>query len=208
MTGLATLVACSKSDTPQPEETFDINNPEGYFLYVKTSLDNGSFRRIILFEFMPGNVVKQHTPSRDYTNAYTIIDNNTIDIAGETRFTFNDNLVTSNRGDIKEIVLIKAPERNQLAGKTFAGTYYTYVKAVLHPNFFYSFSATGNTFGAGFNTGTTLRSESYTPIGNFASRTRMVNGDRDFMVLVNGKLEVNYVAQNAIGAHYGTFEEQ
>jgi len=208
MLGIAALTSCGKDDDPQPRETFDINHPEGYFLYVKQSNQDGSYRSTFLFEFMPGKLIKVYVPNGYDISAYTIIDDNAIDLMGDIRFVFSDNLITSSREDFKEIVLIKAPGRNQLAGKTFTGTYFNADMSTLHSNFFYHFAAKGNTIDAGLNVGATLRTESYTPIGNFAARAELDNGDTEFMVLVNGKLEVNYKADGIAGNHYGTLEEQ
>ncbi|MFB2119865.1 hypothetical protein [Parapedobacter sp. 2B3] len=208
MLGMAALISCGKDDDVQPEETLDIRNPEGYFLYVRQSNHDGSYRSTFLFEFAAGKMVEIHLPNGVDSSPYTVIDDQTIDIGGGIRFVFNNNLITSNREDFQEIVLIKAQEKDQLAGKTFSGTYYHADMSVLHDNFFYSFAAGGNTVDVGLNVGTTLRTESYTSIGNFAARAELDNGDIEFLVLVNGKLEVNYKAQGVAGNHYGTFTRQ
>jgi len=208
MLGVATLMSCSKDDDIQPEETFDINNPEGYFLYLKGTDSDGSNTLFELWEFMPGKTVRTyHVDGEGTSIPYTILDNNTIGIAG-LQFVFNAGLVTSNYSRIKEIVLIKAPESNQLNRKTFAGTYYKADKSVLHQNFFYRFADEGNTVDAGFNVGTSDRTEDYTSIGNIAARAELANGDKELMILVNGKLAVSYSAVGVTGKHYGTFTQQ
>jgi hypothetical protein len=124
----------------------------------------------------------------------------------------SNNSVTSNKERFKEIVVIKASGRNQLTGKTYAGTYYKSDRSVLHQNFLYSFASDGETVNAGFIPGTIERTERYTKIGNIAARAALDNGDFEFMILVNGKLEVNY--QTAINFpsllpnFHGTFTQQ
>ncbi len=206
--GTIAPTACSKDAAPRPEGTFDINNPEGYFLCVKASGDNGFYRRILLYEFAPGKMVKFYHAYGDDILPYTLVDDNTIAV-GDNRFVFDGNLITSNREDFKEMILIKAPESNQLAGKTYAGTYHRGDGSVLHQNFFYRFASGGNTVDAGFNVGTAAaRTESYTLIGNFATLVDLDGtSDNEFMVLVNGKLEVNYKSGGP-HLHYGTFAQQ
>ena len=85
-------------------------------------------------------------------------------------------------------------------------------KSVLHPNFFYSFSAIENKVGAGLNTGTVIRTENYISIGNIAAWVDDVAGvgneDKEFMVLVNGKLEVGYHQKKPYMDYYGTFTQK
>ncbi|MFB2119864.1 hypothetical protein [Parapedobacter sp. 2B3] len=206
--GTAALTSCSKDNSPLLEGAFDINSPEGYFLCVKASGDNGFDRRILLYEFEPGKMVKFYHAYGDDILPYTLVDDNTI-VVGDNRFVFDGNLITSNREDFKEMILIEAPESNQLAGKTYAGTYHSGDGSVLHQNFFYRFASGGNTVDAGFKVGTAaVRTESYTPIGNFAALVYLDGtSDNEFMVLVNGKLEVNYKSGGP-QLHYGTFAQQ
>ncbi|NGM61749.1 hypothetical protein G5B30_07455 [Sphingobacterium sp. SGG-5] len=208
--GMVALMSCSKDDNIQPEETFDINNPEGYFIYAKHFNPDGSYRNIYVYEFMPGKRLNERNANGDRIETYIILDDNTINVGnGAFYLSFNGDLVTSNIGGIEDGTLIKAPESNQMAGKTFTGTYYKADESVLHHNFFYSFAAGGNTVDAGLNVGTTLRTENYTPIGNFAARAELENGDVEFMVFVNGKLEVTYKTKGGgAGWYHGTFEKQ
>lgn len=205
--GMTALTSCSKDDNPivdEPNETFDVNRPEGYFLYYK----GGGFLNG-LFEFLPGKKVKTHGAGNSNIREYTVVDNN-IDIEGgigTVRFVVEGDSVWSPDPYYTETALIKAPESDQLAGRTFSGTYYNADMSVLHSNFFYSFAASGNTVGAGFDVGTSVRTENYTSIGNFAARAELGNGDTEFMVLVSGTLEVNYRASNHV-FHYGTFTQQ
>jgi len=204
MLGITALTSCSKDDDMRPQVTFDINNPEGYFLYYKGGgLLNG------LYEFLPAKKIRTHSTGSSNILQYTVVDNN-IDIEGgigTIRFVIEGDSVWNPDPYYTAIALIRPPESNQLAGKTFAGTYYNTDMSVLHPNFFYGFAAGGNTVDAGFTVGTTLRTEDYTSIGSVAARAELENGDIEFMVLVNGKLEVNYRTSNR-AFHYGTFARQ
>jgi len=208
----AAFTSCSKDDDmlPEPEEeTFDIHNPEGYFLYVKQSRADGSRSSSLLFEFMPGEkklrVISVFATYRTFE--YTVIDKSMIELSNGYRFIFEGNSVSSSEVTYREIVLIKASESDQLIGKTFSGTYYKSDKSVLHQNFFYRF-ASGRLVHAGFNPAATERIESYTAIGNFAARVELGNYDTELMVLVNGKLEVTYYAAAAANSYYGTFTQQ
>jgi hypothetical protein len=208
---MASLTSCKDKDT-QPEEIFDIHNPEGYFLFIRDMNGDGSDPFFLLFEFMPGKNIRKHAVSTYIDTQYSFKNDSTIlDDAGN-QFVFEGNSVTSNNPNIKEIVVIKAPESNQLTGKTFAGTYYKSDISVLHQSFFYSFAPDGEKVNAGFNPGTIERTERYTKIGNIAARAALENGDFEFMILVNGKLEVNYKTatnnQNYWPDFHGTFTQQ
>jgi len=215
MYGMTALTSCSKDDDLQPEpeeETFDIHNPEGYFLYVKDAFSDGSGPIIWLYEFMPGQILRRHSVSTYYDYPYAVIDGNTMASEEDINFVFEGDSISSDHANFQEIVLIKSQANNQLAGKTFSGTYYKSDKSVLHQNFFYSFAADRYSVDAGFDPGTTERTESYTSIGNFAARAELDNGDKEFMVLVNNKLEVNYrVNTNSYSLwpdYHGTFTQQ
>ena len=190
----AALTSCSKDDDIHPEDTFDIHNPEGYFLYVKQSNPDGSYPGFMVMKFMPGQILRISGVSGDIDAPYTVINGNAMDIQyGEgARIVFEGESIWSTFELFTEFVLIKEPESNQLAGKSFSGTYYKGDKSILHQNFFYSFAADGNTVDAGFTPETTERTENYTPVGNIAARAVLDNGDTEFMVLVNGQLKVNY----------------
>lgn len=211
------LCSCSNDDgnapmpEPPPQETgFDIHDPEGYFLYVRTGNSDGTYPRVFLLEFVPGKMLRSHAVSGEGTlYTYTLVDDHIIDVAnGSLRFVFEDGTVWSNEASYHEIVLIKAPQSDQLLGKTFAGVYYRADLSVLHENFFYTFSSEGNTVDSGLDLGNTLRTDEYTSIGNFAARTELEGGDTEFMVLINGQLEVNYNEVGAPGVHHGIFGQQ
>jgi len=205
--GMIMSSSCSKDSDPiveKPEESFDINNPEGYFLYFK---GGGLFNS--LYEFLPGKKVKTHGLSSSDISQYTVADNY-IDIEGgigSVRFVFEGDSVSSPDPYYGHASLIKPSERNQLAGKAFTGAYYKIDMSVLHPNFFYSFAMDRNTVDVGFNLGSIVRTEDYTPIGNFAARIDLGNGDKEFIVLINGKLEVNYRTADR-EVYYGTLAQQ
>jgi len=190
--GMAALTSCSKDDGARPSETFDIRQLEGHYLYVRQSNLDGSVPGFMLMEFMGGQILKLSAVSEDRNIPYTIVNTNTIEILDSVRIVFERDSIWSTLELLTEFALIKAPESDQLAGKTFTGTYYHADKSVLHQNFYYRFAAGGNTFDAGFNLGTVERTESYTPINPIAARATLDNGDTEFMIWVNGQLKVNY----------------
>ncbi|WP_316814255.1 hypothetical protein [Pedobacter heparinus] len=208
------LTACKKDNAQKEDENlkFDINNPVGYFIYVKYGNGTTVAYRSWLFEFQPGKTLKFYDSEGNGSNTYTyeIIDGNIVGIKKmDFRFTIDDGKITSDDPYLKDLALIKASQTNQLAGKTFAGTYYDPRGAVLHKNFFYSFAAKDNKVGAGLNIGTVLRTENYSSIGNIAAWVDIAgNDDGEFMVLVNGKLEVSYYQKTPYALHSGSFSQQ
>lgn len=211
----ALFTSCSKDDNMQPEperETFDIHNPEGCFLYVLDARGDGSDPVIWLYEFLPGKILRRHSVSKYFDFPYTIRDGNTIVSGDDREFVFEGDTILSDYLFFREIVLIKTQANYLLSGKTFSGTYYKKDKSILHQNFFYSFHADRFWVDAGFSPGTPMRTEEYTTIGGFAARAELANGDKEFMVLVNNKLQVNYRVKTDSYSlwpnYHGTFTQQ
>jgi len=209
---LITFMSCKKNEVEKEKEKpkFDINNPVGYFIYLKMANDDGTWIVPTILEFRPGKTLKHYTARDSQTYAYEILDGNVINLVGlNYRFVIEDGKITTEVTRFKEVTLLKAEETNQLAGKTFAGIYYKPDGSVLHPNFFYNFSGNENKVGAGLKIGTVIRTENYTSIGNIAAVAAIAgNEDKEFMVLVNGKLEVSYYQKNPYSEYYGTFTKQ
>lgn len=214
---LAITCSACKKDKVAESDKFDINSPVGYFIYVTQLVDIGggdtqAVQR--LFEFLPEKKIRIHEATSDGNNgrsiAYDIVDNNVVALVdSDLQFTIENGKVSSNYPHFETLALLKASGTNQLAGKTFAGTYFKPDKSVLHQNFFYSFAAEGNKVGAGFTVGNALRTENYSSIGNIAARVAVVgNADLEFMVLVNGKLEASYYKKNIDAVYYGSFSQQ
>lgn len=222
---LATLmVACSKDDDnnqePDPqEESFDINNPEGYIVAIK---QQNATRTLTLFKFLPNDEIKMYeTVNGVFMEAYALINNNTIEInivGNNIKITFEDegvSKVTLNDDQIEgSYHLIKQNDENILAGNTYTGAYKIDENTDLHPNFFYDFHQNELKVDAGFEVGTPLRTDDYESIGNFAAYVSTPNPadptkmDKELMVWLDGKLEVNY--KNIVdGAYYyGSFSKQ
>lgn len=212
---LITFTSCKKNEVRKEEgkPKFDINNPIGYFIYLKLANDDGTWIIPTLMEFRPGKTLLHHTAMGSQIYPYEVIDEHIINLVGlNYRFVIEEGKVTTEVARFKEVALLKAEETNRLAGKTFAGSYYKPDKSVLHPNFFYSFSTSENKVGAGLNTGTVTRTENYISIGNIAAWVNDIAGvgneDKEFMVLVNGKLEVSYYQKKPYQEYYGTFTQQ
>jgi len=209
---LVAFSACKKNNPEKDvgKSKFDINNPVGYFVYLKMANDDGTWIIPTIMEFMPGKTLKHYTAMASQTYSYEVIDGNVINLVGlNYRFVIEDGKITTEVARFKEVALLKAEETNQLAEKTFAGIYYKPDGSVLHPNFFYNFSGNENKVGAGLKTGTVIRTENYTSIGNIAAVAAIPgNEDKEFMVLVNGKLEVSYYQKNPYSEYYGSFSPQ
>lgn len=212
---LISFTSCKKDKVAESDK-FDINNPVGYFIYVKqlVNIGGGDTQAVQrLFEFLPEKKIRIHEATSDGNNsrsiAYEVVDNNVVAIAdSDLRFTIEKGQVSSNYPHFKTLVLLKGADTNQLAGKTFAGTYYKPDQSVLHQNFYYSFSANGKT-DVGFKPDVVIRTENYSSIGNIAARVAVLgNADLEFMVLVNGKLEVSYYEKNSDVLYYGSFNQQ
>lgn len=205
------FAACKKDDKPKDADTvkFDINNPVGYYIYVRYEDTNREEINPMLFKFNSGKTVTLYQAGGNgHTLPYEIIDGNTIYL-GDISFTVSDGKITKTNAEFKDLTLIKAPETNQLAGKTFAGTYFKYDGSAWNQNYFYSFASGENKVNAGINIGSVQRTENYSSIGNIAAWVN--NADEDYhelMVLVNGKLEVGYFSVEPRGWYYGSFTKQ
>ena len=214
---LITFAACKKEKIAKNADKFDINNPVGYLIYVKQLVQTSDGDTTIiqgLFEFLPEKKLRRHEATSDGHSSrmlpYEIVNGNTVALTdSDLQFIIDDEHVSSNYAHFKTLALIKAAETNQLTGKTFTGIYYRPDKSVLHPNFFYSFAGNDNKVDAGFRVGTTMRTENYSTIGNIAARVAVVgNDDLEFMVLLNGKLEVSYYDKNIDVLYNGSFTKQ
>ncbi len=191
---------------------FDLNISD-YWLYAKESDEDGSNSHFTLMDLQPIDGGALTTFSADVPlpsyNYCKIVAENTIELINEgSQFVLSANAATSNEERYKQLALIKKEETNQLAGKTFAGTYFNADMSVLHPDFFYGFHSNEDKYDAGFEVGTVLRTETYFPFDNSFVIKKLDNNDVELMVLVNGKLEVNYYAEAIDAVHFGSFEEQ
>ncbi|MGN6491531.1 MAG: hypothetical protein ACTHLE_06000 [Agriterribacter sp.] len=209
------------------EPAFDINKPVGYIIYTKWASTNSSERslnNIYLYDFLPeGKIHPYLTYQRIEASAYTITNGNTIEFRfsgyPETYyFTIENGKLTGVRSSIEnyyifnEYSLIKKPAASQVAGKTFKGKYLKKDGTILHQEFFYTFLPDGKTVEAGFKVGTKTRTETYTNIGNIGARVDKVSvtpGDTEIMVLVDGRLHVNYLdkVSSPSKVYHGIFEE-
>jgi len=202
---LILVLASCKKDDPKPE-VFDITR---FVIAGKVS-----FGHPYIIAMEPGN--KATLTSHGFSEGtYTYVDGvlsfNFTDGEVVCAFTIENDNIKAFDGPalINTYNLIKVPETNQLAGKTFAGTYYRLDNTVLHQNFFYSFYANHNKVGVGYTVGTPVRTENYTIIGNIAALVDIENSDdRELMVLINGKLEVGYRQSNPSATYIGSFTLQ
>lgn len=203
------FLSCQKDKENEPQ--FDIKNPVGYVIAGKFDLtvESNQVQIPIVFEFLPNQKIRigyiEGTGELDY-----LVSNDTILLDGMkllikkdrvTHFTFG--IQESPNNTFK---LLKKPETRLLLGKTYTGTYFNPDGTVLHPNFFYSFHAADDKIDAGYNVGTTVRTETYTNISNIAALVPG-NGFREFMLLDEGKLEVMYMS-NTGTLNFGTLNPQ
>jgi major membrane immunogen (membrane-anchored lipoprotein) len=204
------FTACKKKDNPTDVdiEKFDINNPAGYYIYVKYVDANREEANPLLFKFNAGKTMTFYKAGRNGdTLSYDIIDGNTIYL-GDISFTIDNGKITRSNAEFTDFALIKDPETNQLAGKTFTGTYYKFDGSAWHQNYFYSFSGNENKVSAGINAGSVQRTENYIAIGNIAAWVDTPEDYRELMVLVNGKLEVGHFSLDPRGWYHGSFTKQ
>ncbi|NGF57526.1 hypothetical protein G5B00_13490 [Parapedobacter sp. SGR-10] len=214
------LSACKKDDPSEEETGFDINNPEGYMIFTKyTCPDCYSSNYIYLFDFLPGKRIRTYSSYLATSEAdYTVVGGNTIvtDPLGgfSYTFTFANRRITDVQNPhftFSDTTLIQKSTVNQLAGKTFKGKYYRKDGTVLHENFWYRFAGDNKVEVSALASGITQRTESYVNVGNIAAWVKSVSGantDSEIMVLVDGKLEVNYRDQTGgVKVYHGTFDE-
>jgi hypothetical protein len=189
-----------KKDRVAP--SFDINNPKGYAIVYSHRND---YPAPIIAVFSEGNKVTYGSintygnASFRVNNDELILDDDGIDLV----FKIQSEKIVSYSDNIKTAELIKIPEENQLSGKTFTGVYHNTNGAVLHPKFFYNFQSFGNNVDVGYEVGTTIRTESYTPMGNIAAFIQR-NGVEFIIKMPDGRIISNYRDQN--GTAYGVLK--
>lgn len=203
------FTSCTKdNENKEPEnQKFDINNPAGYLIYTKVL----SGQR--LFEFMPDKKIKEYYVTADGFGTRTYpyeVKGDTITLTGTTTWlAIESEKVTSNNTGYQKLALIKSPETNQLAGKTFMGTFYRPNSSILYDKYHYSFATTEKKVEVGFDVGTIERTENYSSIGNIAAWVDATSkGYVELLVLVDGKLEVRHFNAPEVQTYYGSFTQQ
>lgn len=206
------LGACKKDniDAEADNNGFDIHNPVGYYVYVRSRAADQ------ITAFKPGSILVHHWfKTSPLDKPYQIVDGNMIE-ASFMKIGFQNGKLVSyqhNGFEYGDIHLIKQPGTNQLAGRTFAGKLYRTGDIVVHQNFFYSFDKEELKVGVGTINGQVQRTEPYQLTGNFAASKTTPNftenqkTDVEWMVFLNGKIEVSYYDAYANAIYYGTFEE-
>lgn len=220
MTGIL-FTSCKKDDTAPEVSSFDINHPEGYYIYLKAVDPDGTNPRVILLQFMDGNrftssqVLKQSGVGvfSQSEVPYTLIDANTIAI-GELEIKFDrDKISAINGTKWEEYMLIKNPDTNPFTEKLFTGKYFQSSGDVLHTQFFYHFHNTEKKLDAGFTPPTSTRTNTYQLIGNVATlskppSTNSNEKDIEFIIKVNNTLRTQYYDNTAGQRFYGEFVQQ
>lgn len=196
---LLSLSSCKK-DPVAP--SFNINNPKGYAIVYSHRND---YPAPIIAVFNEGNKVTYGSvntygnASFRVNNDELILDDDGIDLV----FKIQNEKIVSYSDNIKTAELIKIPEENQLLGKTFTGVYYHTNGTVLHQKFFYNFQSFGNKVEVGYDVGNTIRTESYTPMGNIAAFIQN-NGVEFIIKMPDGRIISNY--RNNVSNAYGIFK--
>lgn len=219
------IIGCSKDNSVKDEgPPFDMNNPATHLVYAKFSNDDPQYlskNLIFVFDFRPGRTMVGYSGfAGGHEAQYNVQDANHFDFRPypswyNFKFTIENNRLTNVEAPAStfpEFSLIRKSATSQLAGKTFKGKYLKRDGSVLHENFFYTFSPDGVTVDAGLQVGTKLRTETYVNVANIAGYVNQVSGtsnDREIMILVDGKLQVNYRdnVSNPNKIYHGTFEE-
>lgn len=208
-----TFCSCDKDDVAK-KNAFDINKPEGYCIYLKYTNEKGTDPGNMLLDFLPGKIVNiYHVQAKGLRLEYKLIDNNIIEINGnpeKIRIVFEDDKIIS-VGSIEkdfnytEYKLIKKPESNILSGRSFEGQYYHPNGKLLHQYFIYSFNADTDKLDASAREGKAERTETYISVCNIAAYCQVTNSkDSEFLISVDGKLEVNYYNASVRELQYGT----
>ncbi len=207
--GVMLLVSCTSNEepsTPEPQITF---NPEGYVIVGKMKdviVVDGGLEKPFVMEFKGGNVVTLSTIYGQVNDTYQMVGNKLIlDSYGY--------FIVEN-GELTDQVIIginlvsysiqKIPEENKLHTDTYTG-HYVRTDYEVHSSFFYTFK-TNNQVDAGYDMGKVIRTEKYVPVANLAAwvETEEYN---EFMVLIGGKLEVNFMDKMRGPFYHGVLEK-
>lgn len=213
------FTSCKKDDPGAKISSFDIQNPEGYYIYVKRQTTEGKDPTCEVFEFMPAKSLRGYSLESDGTLStitanYTIIDNSILDIpiqgGGSLRIEIKDGkIVGTNYGEIfKDLTLLKKTDSYPFSGKSFAGKYYRRDNSIFRNSFFYTFDASSTAISAGLTFPNVERTGTYELIGNFAALSAMSNGDLEFLVKVNNTLRTQYYDKVNNRRLYGEFTQQ
>jgi hypothetical protein len=197
---LMALVSCKK-DAKENQLSFNLNNLKGYAIVFTTSSATPT-TNIAVFgednEVTHASVGVLGTSTFNVNNDQLILNgiNETFKVQNEKIVSFSDKIKTAE--------LIKTPDQNQLTAKTFTGIYHDKNGNVLHPKFFYKFGANLNKVEVGYEVGTTIRTEDYTPFGNIAALIRQ-NSYIEFIVkMPDGSIVSNFRDGNSTS--YGLFK--
>ena len=196
---LFSVFSCKKNRT---EPSFNINNPKGYAIIYS---HHTAYPVPIIAVFNEANKVSYGSIST-YGNSTFRVNNNDLildDDGIDLIFKIQNDKIISHSDNIKSAVLIKIPEEDQLLGRTYTGVYYNTNGTILHPKFFYNFSSFGNKVDVGYDVGNTVRTETYTPMGNIAAFIQR-NGVEFIIKMPDGSVISNYKDKN--GSSYGIFK--
>lgn len=203
------FLSCKKDKENEPG--FDIKNPAGYVIAGTFDIPNlgNNVPVPIVFEFLSNQKLKigyiEGTEELDYfvSNDTVLTDGIKLLIKNNKLTYFKFQLIEFPNHNLK---ILKKPDANALLGKTYTGSYYNLDNTVLHPNFFYGFHAAEDKVDAGYNVGTTVRTETYTSVANIGALVQG-NGFKEFMLLDEGKLKAMYKATGG-NAQYANLNPQ
>lgn len=219
---LLLISSCKKEeDNPTPSTDFDINNPVGYCIFLKSNLKettNGNtlyYNEFALYEFLADNQIRVRKTAGGIVHTYEITNQNQITIQN-VRFTFYANNVVDvvhtpfpNSNYMVEgatAELIQIPDTNQLAGKTFEGTLHNGTNGTMFGSYSYRFDETN--FYGGPDINNPDFSFPYEVVLNIALFNMDIDHQEYLVLNNNGQLEVEGNTFSPFEYFKGTFTEQ
>jgi hypothetical protein len=208
--GFIAIFSGCKKDKDDPNSGFDINNASGYAIFWKTKAagqEANPYFIMGLLELKNDHLAQYYDIEGNYTLNYTVEGNKIVTDVGT--FTIENGNVSDASITVADKQLIKLPAASAIVNNRYSGKYYKPNGDVLHNYFFYSF--TSNTaLAAGVAPGTPSRTGTYSSVANIGAYANVegADGDKEFMVLINGRLNVNYFSESQVAIYSGDFSKE
>jgi hypothetical protein len=209
--GIIAVLSGCKKDKDDPNSGFDINNPGGYAIFWKTKVTGQAANPYFimgLLELKNDHLAQYYDIEGNYSLEYTVDGDKIVTSVGT--FTIeNGNVSDASVSGVADKQLIKLPATSAIVNNRYSGKYYKSNGDVLHNYFFYSFTS-GTALAAGVTPGTPSRTGTYSPVANIGAYSNVegTDGDKEFMILVNGKLEANYSSESQVAIYSGDFGKE
>ena len=188
---ISLFIFSCKKDKNTNKSSFDINNPQGYAIVM---MHTGTQPKPFIAVFNDGNKAALASTNSYGNTTFEVVNDEIIinDDGVKLTFKVQNGKIIAHHNSLKYAELIKVPTENQLAGKTFTGTYYNADGSILHPTFYYFFHSFGNKADVGLKVGTSLRTENYVPMGNVAAFINNGNFVEFVIKMPDGNVISNY----------------